>query len=61
MRILTAIDQPQVARAILDCLGLNSRAPPLAPASPPERIVILAADFRWERCAEEALSGLVAT
>jgi hypothetical protein len=36
MRILAAIDQPEVARAILDCLGLNSRAPPLAPASPPE-------------------------
>jgi len=31
-----AIDQPEVARAILDCLGLSSRAPPLAPASPPE-------------------------
>ena len=24
------------ARAILDCLGLNSRAPPLAPALSPE-------------------------
>jgi len=36
MRILAAIDQPEVARAILDCLGLSSRAPPLAPASPPE-------------------------
>jgi hypothetical protein len=36
MRILAAIDQPGVARAILDCLGLSSRAPPLAPASPPE-------------------------
>ena len=36
MRILAAIDQPEVARAILDCLGLSSRAPPLAPASLPE-------------------------
>jgi hypothetical protein len=36
MRILAAIDQPEVARAILDCLGLSSRAPPLAPAFPPE-------------------------
>ncbi len=36
MRILAAIDQPEVARAILDCLGLSSRAPPLTPASPPE-------------------------
>jgi hypothetical protein len=33
MRILAAIDQPEVARAILDCLGLSSRAPPRAPAS----------------------------
>ena len=36
MRILTAIDPPEVARAILDCLGLSSRAPPLAPAPLPE-------------------------
>jgi hypothetical protein len=36
MRILAAIDEPEVARAILDCLGLSSRAPPLAPASLPE-------------------------
>ena len=36
MRILAAIDQPEVARAILDCLGLSSRAPPLAHASSPE-------------------------
>ena len=35
MRILAAIDQPEVARAILDCLGLSSRAPPLTPAPPP--------------------------
>jgi hypothetical protein len=32
MRILAAIDQPEVIHAILDCLGLNSRAPPLTPA-----------------------------
>jgi hypothetical protein len=36
MRILAAIDQPEVARGILDCLGLSSRAPPLTPALPPE-------------------------
>jgi len=35
MRILAAIDQPEVARAILDCLGLSSRAPPPTPAPPP--------------------------
>jgi hypothetical protein len=36
MRILAAIEQPEIARAILDCLGLSSRAPPLAPALSPE-------------------------
>ncbi len=36
MRILAAIDQPEVIRAILACLGLSSRAPPLTPAPPPE-------------------------
>ena len=36
MRILAAIDQPEVARGSLDCLGLSSRAPPLARASLPE-------------------------
>ncbi|GAF92235.1 unnamed protein product, partial [marine sediment metagenome] len=36
MRIVAAIDQPEVIRAILDCLGLNSRAPPLTPARSPE-------------------------
>jgi len=36
MRILAAIDQPEVIRAILECLGLSSRAPPLTPARSPE-------------------------
>ena len=36
MRILAAIDQPEVIRAILTCLGLSSRAPPLTPAPSPE-------------------------
>jgi hypothetical protein len=36
MRILAATDEPEIARAILDGLGLSSRAPPLAPAPPPE-------------------------
>ncbi len=36
MQILAAIDQPEVIRAILACLGLSSRAPPLTPAPPPE-------------------------
>ncbi len=32
MRILAAIEDPAVARKILDCLGLPSRPPPVAPA-----------------------------
>jgi hypothetical protein len=36
MRILAAIDQPEVIRRILGCLGLSSRAPPLTPAPSPE-------------------------
>src|SRR5437667_9832756 len=32
MRILAAIEDPVVARKILDSLGLPSRAPPVAPA-----------------------------
>jgi hypothetical protein len=31
MRILAAIQSPDAARRILDCLGLPSRAPPVAP------------------------------
>jgi len=33
MRILAAIHSPEAIRAILDCLGLPSRAPPLASAA----------------------------
>ncbi len=36
MQTLAAIDQPEVIRDILDCLGLSSRAPPLTPARSPE-------------------------
>ena len=32
MRLLAAIQDPEAIRAILDCLNLPSRAPPLAPA-----------------------------
>jgi hypothetical protein len=32
MRILAAIHPPDATRKILDCLGLPSRAPPIAPA-----------------------------
>jgi hypothetical protein len=33
MRILAAVHPPQAVRAILDCLGLPSRPPPVAPAA----------------------------
>ena len=33
MRILAAIHPPDAIRAILDCLGLPSRAPPIARAA----------------------------
>ena len=32
MKIIAAIQAPDVARKILDCLGLSSRPPPVAPA-----------------------------
>jgi hypothetical protein len=34
MRLLAAIQPPDATEAILDCLGLPSRAPPTAPAVP---------------------------
>jgi hypothetical protein len=33
MRLIAAITEPTVARRILECLALSSRAPPLAPAN----------------------------
>ena len=32
MRLLAAIEDPEVARKILECLDLPARAPPLEPA-----------------------------
>jgi len=32
MRVLATIHPPEATRAILDCLGLPSRAPPVSPA-----------------------------
>ncbi len=32
MRLLAAIEEPEVARKILECLDLPARAPPLQPA-----------------------------
>ena len=34
LRILAAIHSPAAVRAILECLGLPSRAPPIAEAGP---------------------------
>jgi hypothetical protein len=34
MRLLAAIENREAIRAILRCLGLPARAPPLAPARP---------------------------
>jgi hypothetical protein len=34
MRILAAIHPPDATQAILDCLDLSSRAPPVAPPVP---------------------------
>ena len=34
MRVLAAIHPPEATRAILDCLGLPSRSPPVSPAEP---------------------------
>jgi hypothetical protein len=36
MRILAAIQTPEAIRAILDHLGLPSRAPPITPARRPQ-------------------------
>jgi hypothetical protein len=32
MRLIAAIEDPEVAREILECLKLSARAPPLEPA-----------------------------
>ena len=34
MRILSAIHPPEATRAILDCVGLASRPPPVGPSAP---------------------------
>ncbi len=42
MRVLAAIQSPEAIRAILECLGLPARPPPVAP---PALGVLLPADF----------------
>ncbi len=47
LRVLAAIHPPQATRAFLECLGLPSRAPPIAPARPdPPDPEEFAADWR---------------
>jgi hypothetical protein len=38
MRILAAIHPPEAIRAILDCLGIPTRAPPVAAAASDEGV-----------------------
>ena len=46
LRILAAIHAPEAIRAILECLSLPARAPPIAPAAPdPETDGIEPFDF----------------
>jgi hypothetical protein len=63
MRILAAIHPPEATRAILGCLGLPSRAPPLAPARPASRISPRRSEARpgkpSERCARRPRPALV--
>jgi len=44
MRILAAIHPPEATRAVLDCVGLASRPPPVRPAVP-ETILDFDASF----------------
>ena len=46
MRILAAITDPLLARRILACMSLPSRAPPLAAAADPEPLPDLSFDWR---------------
>jgi hypothetical protein len=53
MRILAAIDQPEVVRRILECLGQSSRPPPLTPA-PLRKPTDLELGFEEPRPSDEA-------
>ena len=52
MRLIAAITDPGVARRILECLALPSRAPPLAPANEIDREPILGRSVFERRPAE---------
>jgi len=46
LRLIAAIEDPMVARRILECLKLPPRAPPLVPAAPGVRGLGLDLDSR---------------
>ncbi len=37
MTLVASVDRPDAIRAILDCVGLPARPPPLSPAREPEQ------------------------
>ena len=48
LRLIAAIEDPGVARKILECLGLAARAPPLEPASSSDGSDQADPDAAWE-------------
>ena len=38
MRMLSAVHSPEAIRAILECLGLPPRSPPVSPADPDDSL-----------------------
>jgi hypothetical protein len=50
MRLIAAIEDPDIARRILECLKLPARAPPLAdPDAAPEEPVQPAGDWNFDQ------------
>ena len=39
LRLIAAIEDPAIARRILECIGLPARAPPIAPAAPRDTLL----------------------
>jgi len=50
LRLIAAIEDPAVARRILECIGLPARAPPLTPGAPIDVPSPLASEIeqRWD-------------
>jgi hypothetical protein len=49
LRLIAVIEDPAIARRILECLGVPARAPPIAPATP--------MDASWGRQPETDADG----